>query len=308
MGRILKQKRLVIEQANRRLLNEDSFTFPIGNDNFNVGYDSEGLGPKRNPKVLDRKKAIHNSDYGGGDAAHQSRGGHKGIDIFAPKGTPVVACVSGKITSIGNAVNNTVGGNTVTIKGDDGKSYYYAHLDSISKEIKVKGDVVAGKFIGTVGDTGSAKGTHPHLHFSIYEGNYNSGSINPWSYLKNSLEGNDIQFIDGDKVVDKVDGKITTGDLTIDDIIKNGDNSQLISVGSKGDGVLEVQELLNDMGYDIGDSGENKDGRDKIFGFVTKDAVEEFQEDNDLEVDGIVGIETSTELKEKSKYNEKNKD
>lgn len=301
MGRIAKQKRILIESANRRLLKEYSFTFPIGNDNFNVGYDSEGLGSKRNPKVLDRYDSIHNSDYGGGDAAHRSRGGHKGIDIFAPKGTPVVACVSGIITSIGNEDNNPVGGNTVTIKGDDGKSYYYAHLNSISKEIKVKDNVNAGKFIGTVGDTGNARGTHPHLHFSIYKGDYNRGSINPWDYLKNSLEGNDIQFIDADKVVDKVDGKITTGDLTIDDIIKNGDNSQLISVGSKGDGVLEVQEILKDLGYDIGDSGENEDGLDGIFGFVTKDAVEKFQEDNNLLVDGIVGIETSTELREKSK-------
>ena len=70
-----KLKNILFEQSN--LLQ----TFPIGSKNFNVGYDSATMGRE---KVLDRDSANHNSDFGGGDAAHQSRGGHKGIDIFAP--------------------------------------------------------------------------------------------------------------------------------------------------------------------------------------------------------------------------------
>ena len=96
---------------NLSLLNESSFIFPIGNDNFNVGYDSQGLGRNVTPKVLDRYDSIHNSDYGGGDAAHRSRGGHLGIDIFAPKGTPLVSCVNGVVERIGNVRNNKIGGN-----------------------------------------------------------------------------------------------------------------------------------------------------------------------------------------------------
>lgn len=279
------------------LLMESSFLFPVGNDNFNVGYDESGLGRKVNPKVLDREKSLHNSDYGGGDAAHQSRGGHKGIDIFAPKGTPLVACVNGVVSKIGNERTNRTGGNTVSILGDDGLTYYYAHLDSVNNELK-KGQRISQKsFIGTIGDSGNAKGKHPHLHFSIYKGDYNSGSIDPWPYLKGSLDMEEIEIVEPDEVVDKVDGNIVNDDLTIHDIITNGDNSELISVGSEGDGVVEVQTILYNLGYDLGDTGENEDGIDGLFGFKTKRAVENFQRDiGYLVVDGIVGINTSKEL------------
>ena len=56
--------------------------FPVGSDNFNVGYDSEGLGRGVRPKVLDRDDSIQNSDYSAK---------HKGIDIFGPLGEPVVS-------------------------------------------------------------------------------------------------------------------------------------------------------------------------------------------------------------------------
>jgi hypothetical protein len=292
--------RLTENDLNRivkKVLNEStSILFPIGNDNFNVGYDSQGLGSKINPKVLDRYDAIHNSDYGGGDAAHRSRGGHKGIDIFAPKGTPLVACVNGVVSKIGNERTNPTGGNTVNILGDDGKNYYYAHLDSVRNDLSRGDKVNKGMFIGTVGSTGNARGKHPHLHFSIYKKDYNRGSIDPWPYLSNSLQMDDLLLIDKDDVVEKVDGVVTKDDLSIEDIMDNGDNSELLSVGSKGDGVVEVQTILHSLGYDIGSSEEFEDGIDGIYGFKTKRAVEEFQKDEGLLVDGIVGINTSSAL------------
>jgi hypothetical protein len=277
-------------------INESNFIFPIGNDNFNVGYDSQGLGSNVTPKVLDRYDSIHNSDYGGGDAAHRSRGGHLGIDIFAPKGTPLVSCVGGVISKISNVRNNRIGGNTINILGDDGKNYYYAHLDSVRNDLEVGDEVYKGMFIGTVGDTGNAKGTHPHLHFSIYKGDYRKGSINPWSYLNSSLKGDELLVIDKEDVVEKVDGIVSKNDLTIVDIIENGDNKELISVGSNGDGVLEIQRILHELNYDLGSFEDAEDGVDGIFGFKTKEAIEEFQKDEDLTVDGIVGIQTSTAL------------
>lgn len=272
------------------------FTFPIGNDNFNIGYDSQGLGNDVKNKVLDKHKAIHNSDYGGGDKAHRSRGGHKGIDIFAPKGTPLVACVTGTIQKIGNESSNPIGGNSVNILGNDGLNYYYAHLDTISNSLQLDQRISAGDFIGTVGTTGNARGTHPHVHFSIYKKSYKRGSIDPWPYLKGSLDNGAITIIDSDDVIDKTDGVVVINDLTIHDIIDNGDNSKLISIGSEGDGVTEIQTILKKLGYDLGSHGINDDGIDGIFGFDTKSAVVHFQEDKGLRVDGIVGIETSTAL------------
>ena len=79
----------------------------------------------------------------------------------------------------------------------------------------------------------------------------------------------------------------------MDDIISNGDNSELIAVGSKGEGVKEIQNILKKNGYDLGEPG--VDGK---FGHITKKAIKKFQKDKGLNlIDGIVGIETSTELK-----------
>jgi len=118
-------------------------------------------------------------------------GGHNGIDIFGEKGTPVVAMVSGTVERIGW---NDAGGWRVGIRGDDGKYYYYAHLDGYSPALSGsdgKGEGVAGKrveagqHIGALGDSGEAKGTSPHLHFGVTEGSdANDRPINPYDALK----------------------------------------------------------------------------------------------------------------------------
>jgi len=284
---------ILSEQIDKEILRE-YFTFPIGNDNFNVGYDSGGLG-RGKKKILDKDLAFHNSDYGEGDSKHQKRGGHGGIDIFAPKGTPLVACVSGKIVKIGKT---KVGGNRVTIQDDRGLNYYYAHMDKILPSLK-RGDLVsAGEFIGTVGDSGNAKGTHPHLHFSIYDKRgYKRGNINPWPFLSSQLDNvNTIETLPADIEGLSLDFSTLPKDIKISDIIDNQDNRDLITRGARGESVEEFQKILRDLGYDLGEFGPNGDGVDGKFGRMTKEAIKSFQRDHGLEVDGIIGINTATAL------------
>ena len=283
------------EQENNEsslLIKESSsFLFPIGNNQFNIGYDTEGLGSSK--KILDKDKAVHNSDYGSGDARHQAHGGHNGIDIFAPKGTPLVACVDGTIYKIGR--NLGMGGNTVSIL-KDGIVYYYAHLNQISDQLKKGDKIYKGDFIGTVGNTGNASNTHPHLHFSMYyaDKGYTNGNINPWDNLKDSLNG-EMTIIEPSEVVDKIDGEIVKNDLTIDDIIENGDNSELLSIGSEGKGVEMIQKILKDLNYFDNLSADVING---VYDFNTASQIKKFQKDRKLNmIDGIVGIETSTALK-----------
>ncbi len=87
---------------------------------------------------------------------------HKGIDIFAPHGTTVLASHSGLVISAGT---NKLGGNYILILGAKYRLSYYAHLSNIN--IKKFSYVKQGAAIGKVGDTGNAKGKAPHLHFSI---------------------------------------------------------------------------------------------------------------------------------------------
>jgi murein DD-endopeptidase MepM/ murein hydrolase activator NlpD len=88
---------------------------------------------------------------------------HGGSDLFAPRGTPVVAMQGGQVLESGE---NSVGGNAVLIRGNDGLQYYYAHLDS-APSVKVGEQVGAGTYLGPVGDTGDAKGRGTHLHIGI---------------------------------------------------------------------------------------------------------------------------------------------
>lgn len=89
-------------------------------------------------------------------------GVHKGIDIFAKEGTPVIAACSGLVVS---AESNRDGGNVISILGPKWRVHYYAHLKTLKV---VSGDIVRqGAEIGTVGSTGNAVGKAPHLHYAI---------------------------------------------------------------------------------------------------------------------------------------------
>ncbi|HSI71031.1 MAG TPA: M23 family metallopeptidase [Gillisia sp.] len=109
---------------------------------------------------------------------------HEGIDIFAARGTPVVAATNGRITSSGE---RGLGGKQVWLRDTErGQSLYYAHLDSIAPLGNSR--VKKGDTIGFVGNTGNARTTAPHLHFGIYKGY--GGAIDPLSFVYQIEEPN----------------------------------------------------------------------------------------------------------------------
>lgn len=100
-------------------------------------------------------------------------GGHRGRDINAPTGTPIVASNAGVVIT---AEFHYSYGNYVMIQHDDGLVTLYAHCSALNVNA---GDVVnQGEQIALVGSTGNSSGPHCHLEFQM-----NGSLVNPDEYI-----------------------------------------------------------------------------------------------------------------------------
>ena len=109
-----------------------------------------------------------------GAPRESGRRAHHGVDIFAPRGTPVVAAADGSV----RVGVNRLGGNVVW-QYDEGSGHYlyYAHL--LDTAVRSGEHVSAGTVLGRVGTSGNAQGGAPHLHFGIY----GRGPLDPLPYV-----------------------------------------------------------------------------------------------------------------------------
>jgi murein DD-endopeptidase MepM/ murein hydrolase activator NlpD len=127
-------------------------------------------------------------------------------DILAKAGCKFVAPINGVVDEVNRIdawsgktnLGIDRGGLYVSIIGDDGVRYYGSHLRSIPASIQSGVVVKAGRFLGTIGATGSARGTAPHLHFGISWPTpaqtwwVRRGEVLPWKYLDAWKAGKDL--------------------------------------------------------------------------------------------------------------------
>lgn len=105
---------------------------------------------------------------------------HQGTDIFAERGTPVLSATDGIVVRIGDF---GIGGRHAWVLGPGGERHYYAHLDDWAPGLHAWQRVRAGEVIGSVGNTGNARTTPPHLHYGIYN---EAGALNPHPRLRDA--------------------------------------------------------------------------------------------------------------------------
>jgi murein DD-endopeptidase MepM/ murein hydrolase activator NlpD len=127
-------------------------------------------------------------------------------DILTDPGCKFIAPIDGTVDEVNRTdrwsgktnLGIDRGGLFVSIIGIDGVRYYGSHLRSIPSSIQPGISVKAGRVLGAVGATGSARGTHPHLHFAISWPTpvdtwwVRRGEVLPWKYLDSWKKGLDL--------------------------------------------------------------------------------------------------------------------
>jgi len=103
---------------------------------------------------------------------------HKGVDMIAARGTPIVAIFSGRVYRLSNS---SLGGLSVYFYSDAGDLYYYAHLDAFA-DISPGQRVPVGYVLGYNGSSGNAPDYLPHLHFEYHPGG--GSAVNPYPLVK----------------------------------------------------------------------------------------------------------------------------
>jgi len=116
-----------------------------------------------------------------GDPRDGGRREHHGVDIFAKRHTPILAPTKGEIRFVGT---RGIGGKVVWLHDyNTGNNLYFAHLQD--QKVKRYQKVTRGDTLGTVGNSGNARTTPPHLHFGIY----NNGPVDPYAFLIPEYDG-----------------------------------------------------------------------------------------------------------------------
>jgi murein DD-endopeptidase MepM/ murein hydrolase activator NlpD len=117
---------------------------------------------------------------------------HMGIDLMAPKLTPVYAIADGTITRIAQTPR---AGRHMIIDHADGWQSWYLHLNNdnpgrnngragwaltVTGGLEEGSEVAAGRHVAFVGNSGNAEGAMAHTHFELHRG---SKIVNPYPYL-----------------------------------------------------------------------------------------------------------------------------
>jgi murein DD-endopeptidase MepM/ murein hydrolase activator NlpD len=121
--------------------------------------------PAPPPVVTDGRTCPVNGAVAFSDSWGAARSGgrrHKGVDMIAARGTPIVAVESGTVSRLSTG---SLGGNAVYMTGNSGDRFYYAHLDSFADGVGGGLQVSVGDLLGYNGSSGNASYSVPHLHF-----------------------------------------------------------------------------------------------------------------------------------------------
>jgi len=209
---------------------------------------------------------------------------HEGLDIMAPKGTPIASPTEAVVTRIGE---DSGSGIYVRTANPGGESFVYMHLDKVADDID-RGDVLKrGDIIGFVGNTGNASGGAAHLHFEIRE----DGAQDPYPRLQETFSTaertrglEEALEEGGDEYEDMYKTRFasTYYALRAEEAREEGGGvfafTRNLELGMTGVDVRELQKFLNARGFIVAENGAGAPGFESdYFGAKTKDALARYQ-------------------------------
>ncbi len=214
---------------------------------------------------------------------------HEGLDIMAPRGTPIVSPTDAVVTRIGNGGSS---GLTVSTANPGGERFVYMHLDAYAEGLQEGAVLRPGDLIGYVGNTGNASGGAPHLHFEIRK----DGAQDPYPRLTKVFT-NDERSAAAQKILAttaRSDVKsmlaIYTAPVaqptTLAQATGAAANTSLVrdlKRGMTGEDVRVLQKFLNERGFIVATSGSGSVGNETTyFGAATEAAVIRYQKSRSI--------------------------
>lgn len=169
---------------------------------------------------------------------------HEGVDIFARKGTFVVAPTKGIVTAVKTGGR---GGKSVWLRDlEKGYNLYFAHLDS--QYVSFGNWLEPGDIIGTVGNTGNAKTTPSHLHFGVYRGS----AIDPFPLIDNinpQPKAPEVELEEELMMVRAAKGNMRKGPSTDFDVVSSLNRNEVLFVDAVSKSWYQVRSATGEKGF-----------------------------------------------------------
>lgn len=177
---------------------------------------------------------------------------HQGLDILAPKETPVVSPTDAVVTRVGEGGSS---GLYVRTANPGGETFVYMHLSDFADDLEAGDILEPGDLIGYVGNTGNAAGGPTHLHFEIRKG----AALDPYPRLTRVLNSEELAEVGESAGL----SQLFTRDL---------------EVGMEGEDVRLLQVFLNGKGFLVAQAGVGSPGQEtNYFGSLTQKALARYQ-------------------------------
>jgi hypothetical protein len=225
--------------------------------------------------------SVKDLDQNFGEARGGGTRAHEGLDIVAPKGTPVASPTEAVVIGVGDGPTSGI---YVRTANPGGEIFVYMHLSAVADSVKPGTVLKRGQVLGFVGNTGNAAEAGAHLHFEIRK---DGKATNPYPRLTSEFTADErVAALTnmGGASVPAVASATTEAAQAVEAVTKVAAQfTRDLELGMEGEDVKALQQFLNKNGFTVAASGVGSSGNETdYFGAKTQAAVAKYQKANGI--------------------------